>query len=119
MLDVNTIQRPDDAKEFHPEGATVPFYEYKLGEGRIIEFDSSMTGPPEPMVNAMTALKFVDKDTSVVMINHKLPGGLLNKIGDNYNIQETQLPNGLYKLLFTYKEGASEKADLSDNSCHG
>jgi hypothetical protein len=119
MLDIKEIRRPDDAKEFKPEGATVPFYEYKIGDHTIIEFDSSMTGPPEPMVNAMTALKFIDKDRSVVMINHKMPAGLLNKIGENYDIKNMELPNGLVKLLFTYREGASEKADLSDNSCHG
>ena len=119
MLNINDIQRPDDVKELHPEGATVPFYEYKIDEGRVIEFDTSMTGPPEPMVNAMTALKFIDKDTSVLMINHKKPMGLLGKIEENYDIQDIKTDDGKVKLLFTYREGESEKADLNDASCHG
>ena len=118
-FDINAIKRPDDAKEFHPEGATVPFYEYKIGEGRVIEFDTSECGPPEPMVNAMTALKFVDENTAAVMINHKKPMGLLDKIGENYNIETGSTEDGKVKLLFTYKPGASEQANLNDASCHG
>ncbi len=119
MLNINEINRPDDAKEFHPEGATVPFYEYKVGEGRVIEFDTSLTGPPEPMVNAMTALKYIDKDTSVLMINHKKPMGLLAKIEENYDIDDIETDDGKVKLLFTYRAGESEKANLDDASCHG
>ncbi len=119
MLDLAKIERPDDAKEFHPEEATVPFYEYKIGEGRVIEFDTSKTAPPEPMVNAMTALKFIDNDTSVLMINHKKPAGLLAKIEENYNIEDIETDDGKVKLLFTYKVGESEKANLNDASCAG
>lgn len=57
---IEEIQRPEAVKTFQPEGATVPFHEYQVGEGRVIEFDSSECGPPEPMVNAMIALKMVD-----------------------------------------------------------
>ena len=119
MFDIHEIKRPADAKEFHPEGATVPFYEYKIGEGRVIEFDTSECGPPEPMVNAMIALNYVDKDTAALMINHKKPMGLLDKIGDKYNIETAKTDDGKVKLLFTYKEGASEQADLNDASCAG
>jgi len=119
MPDINKIQRPEDAKEFIPEGATVPFYEYETKEGRVIEFDTSKCGPPEPMVNAMTALKFIDENTSVIMINHKRPMGLLDKIAQNYNIKEAPMGDGRIKLLFSYKEGESEKADLTDTSCGG
>jgi hypothetical protein len=119
MFDINEIQRPADVKEFHPEGATVPFYEYKIKEGRVIEFDTSRCGPPEPMVNAMIALKYVDKDTAALMINHKKPMGLLDKIGDKYNMSEAKTADGKVKLLFTYKEGESEQANLNDASCAG
>ncbi len=119
MFKIEEIKRPADAREFHPEGATVPFYEYKVGEGRVIEFDTSECGPPEPMVNAMIALKFIDPKTAVLMINHKKPMGLLAKIEENYNIEEAKTDDGKVKLLFTYKEGASDKADLGDASCDG
>jgi len=108
-----------EKKELQVEGATVPFYEYEDSEGRVIEFDTSECGPPEPMVNAMTALKFIDPKTRVVMINHKTPMGLLNKIEENYDIEKEELDGGKVKLTFRYREGASEKANLNDTHCDG
>jgi hypothetical protein len=108
-----------EKKELQVEGATVPFFEYKDEEGRVIEFDTSECGPPEPMVNAMTALKFIDKDTKVIMINHKTPMGLLNKIEENYDIEKEDIEGGKVKLTFRYREGASEKANLDDATCDG
>ena len=99
-------------------GATVPFFTYKEGEDQIIEFDTSKCGPPDPMVNAMAGLKLLDApNKKVVMINHKSPGGLLAKIGENYDIAEEAMDGGLVKLTFSYKSGESEKANLADNSC--
>ena len=109
---------PEDAQKIEVDGATLDFYTYSIGEDRYFQFDSSMTGPPEPMVNAMAGLNLItDKNKKLVMINHKSPGGLIAKIGENYNIQESNLEDGKVKLVFSYKSGASEKADLSDNSC--
>ncbi len=45
--------------------------------------------------------------------------GLLDKIGENYEIETEKLDDGRVKLIFSYKEGASEKANLDDASCHG
>ena len=102
------------------EGATVPFYTYKEGETQVLEFDTSMKGPPEPMVNAMAGLKQItDSSKKLVMINHKAPMGLFDKIGENYNIATEDLPDGKAKVIFTYKEGESEKANLDDSDCHG
>ena len=108
-----------EKKEIQVEGATVPFYEVKSEEGRVIEFDTSECGPPEPMVNAMTALKFIDANTKVVMINHKMPMGLLNKIEENYDIAKEDIDGGKVRLTFSYRAGESEKADLNDASCSG
>ncbi len=116
---MNIITRPDIAEEFTPEGATVPFFKYTMGESQIIEFDTSKCGPPEPMVNAMIGLKMVDEKTNLLMINHKSPGGLLSKIGDNYSIESVDTPDGSVQLLFTYKSGESEEANLSDDKCDG
>jgi len=102
------------------EGATVPFFTYTLEDTQYIEFDTSKCGPPDPMVNAMAGLKLLDApDKKVVMINHKSPGGLLAKIGENYDISEEKLEGGLVKLTFSYRSGESEKANLNDASCHG
>jgi len=100
------------------EGANVPFFTYMQGEDQIIEFDTSKCGPPDPMVNAMAGLKLLDApNKKVVMINHKKPGGLISKIGENYNIIIDNMEDGRVKLTFSYKEGESEKANLSDNTC--
>ncbi len=116
---MSEYKKPENAEKFQPEGATVPFYKYSVDDKTIIEFDSSLTQPPEPMVNAMTALNFVDPDTTVVMINHKKPMGLFGKIGENYNIDSKELDNGNQMIVFSYKDGKSEKADLTQTSCGG
>ena len=100
------------------EGANVPFFTYKEGEDQVFEFDTSKCGPPDPMVNAMAGLKLLDApNKKVVMINHKKPGGLISKIGENYDIETEEMEDGRVKLTFSYKAGDSEQADLSQNSC--
>jgi hypothetical protein len=102
------------------EGATVPFFTYTLGEDQVFEFDTSKCGPPDPMVNAMAGLKKIDgPNKKLVMINHKKPMGLLDKIGENYDIVAEEMEDGRAKLIFSYKTGESEKADLTQNSCGG
>ena len=110
---------PQNATQISVDGSTVDFYTYMQDNSTYYQFDTSMTGPPEPMVNAMAGLNLIDSsDKKLVMINHKSPGGLLAKIGENYSIEEEAIEGGLAKLVFSYKTGASESADLSDNSCH-
>lgn len=114
------IQKPQNAKEIEIEGATVPFFKYTIDDATYIEFDTSKCPPPEPMINAMLALGLIkDAGTKVIMINHKSPAGLFPKIGENFYIAEKQLEDGRVKLVFSYKEGQSESADLSDKSCNG
>jgi len=101
-------------------GSTVPFFTYTIEETQYFEFDTSKCGPPDPMVNAMAGLKLIDdSNKQLVMINHKFPGGLIAKIGENYNHSKEELDDGRVKILFSYKTGESEKADLTQNSCHG
>ncbi len=111
---------PQDAQKVAVEGATVDFYKWQEGDTTYYAFDTSRCGPPEPMVNAMAGLKLVTApNIKLIMINHKMPMGLLNKIGQNYEIEKEELEDGRVRLVFSYKPGASEQADLSDNSCHG
>jgi hypothetical protein len=102
-------------------GATVPFFTYTIEDTQYFEFDTSKCGPPEPMVNAMAGLKMIDSPKKrLVMINHKKPMGLLDKIGANFELLEDEkLEDGRVKLVFGYKAGESEKANLDDASCHG
>ncbi len=102
------------------DGATVDFFTFEKDGITYYQFDTSLCGPPEPMVNAMAGLKLIDApNKKLIMINHKKPMGLLNKIGENYEIETEELPDGNVKLTFSYKAGASEKANLEDASCHG
>ena len=106
--------------ELEVMGATVPFYTYTVEETQFFEFDTSKCGPPDPMVNAMAGLKLIDTaNKKLVMINHKFPGGLIGKIGENYSNEREDLENGNVKIVFAYIDGESEKADLTKNSCAG
>jgi hypothetical protein len=109
-----------EKKEIEVPGATVPFFEYKIRDTQYYEFDTSRCGPPDPMVNAMAGLKLItDENKKLVMINHKKPMGLLDKIGQNFDITDEKLEDGRVKLVFSYRPQESEKADLTQTSCHG
>ncbi|NKQ41280.1 MAG: hypothetical protein HF962_06895 [Sulfurovum sp.] len=102
------------------EGATVPFFTYQEGETQVYEFDTSECGPPEPMVNAMCGLALIDAPNKRLdMLNHKKPMGLLEKIGQNFNISDEELDGGKFKISFEYKEGETQKANLGSASCGG
>ena len=107
-------------KPYPIENATVPFFTYTQDGIEYIEFDTSTCVPPEPMVNAMIALeKLTSPHVKVVMINHRSPVGLLAKIQAFYDIDVSELENGKLKLVFSYKEGETPKADLQNKSCAG
>jgi len=110
---------PKDAQKIEVAGSTVDFYTYMQDNNTIYQFDTSMTGPPEPMVNAMAGLKLLDSsDKKLVMINHKAPGGLFAKIEENFTHTVEDIEDGKVKVTFSYIDGASQKTDFSDNSCH-
>lgn len=111
---------PADAQKIEVDGATVDFYTYTKDGLNIYQFDTSMSGPPHPMVNAMAGLNMIDAtDKKLIMINHKTPGGLFGKIGENFDYIIEELDDGNVKVVFSYKAGESEKADLSQTSCGG
>jgi len=109
-----------EKKELEVMGATVPFFTYTIEDSQYFEFDTSKCGPPDPMVNAMAGLKLINNSSKkLVMINHKYPGGLIGKIGDNYTHTKEDTADGNVKLVFSYIAGESEKADLTKNTCGG
>ncbi|BAF70918.1 hypothetical protein [Nitratiruptor sp. SB155-2] len=111
---------PENAQKVDVEGATVDFYKFEKDGITYYAFDTSRCGPPEPMVNAMAGLKLITApNVKLIMINHKMPMGLLNKIEENYDIEKEELPDGRVKLVFSYRPGKSEEANLNDSSCHG
>lgn len=105
-----------DWNEFNAEGATVPFYK----KDSFIGFDSSSCTPPGPMVNATVALNFIkDKNTKVIMINHKFPAGLIPKIEQDYNYEKEELENGFVKIIFSLKDGKTPKTLDTNQICKG
>lgn len=113
-------QLPEDAEKIDVKEATVDFYTYIDDGVRTYQFDSSMTAPPEPMINAIVGLRLIDSaDKRLVMINHKSPIGLFNKIRGDFDYAITDMEDGKIKIVFEYRFGKSEKALLDDPSCEG
>jgi hypothetical protein len=72
------------------------------------------------MVNAMSGLKLIKgtKDT-LVMINHKMPGGLFAKLEDDVSYVSEDLNDGLVKVVFSSVSGSGAESDLTQTSCAG
>jgi len=86
------------------KNTTVPVYRYEEGGFTVYEFDTSMTGPPEPMVNALAVLELLTSpNIKIVMINHRKPMGLFDKLESKYNVSIEDLPDGKCKIIFTLK----------------
>jgi hypothetical protein len=101
------------------QGATVPFFKKSIDGATVYTFDTSATPPPEPMVNAMLGLQLLDKNSKLVMINHKSPGGLFPKIEAEFDFEESNLGDGRVKVVFTKKHNADQTTDFSQNRCNG
>ncbi|TKI70298.1 hypothetical protein FCU45_03165 [Sulfurimonas crateris] len=108
---------PDEASKIEVTGATVDFYKLEKDAESTYYFDTSKCGPPDPMVNAVCGLKLI-KGTSdkLVMINHKTPGGLFAKLGDDISYETQQTPEGLVKVLFSSNSSSDSATDLENIS---
>jgi hypothetical protein len=111
---------PDDAQKIAVEGATVDFYKLQKDRQSTYYFDTSKEGPPHPMVNAMSGLNLIKgTNDTLVMINHKTPGGLFAKLEDDVRYVIEELPEGLVKVVFSYNPDALSESDLTQTSCGG
>jgi len=111
---------PSDAIQIEVAGATVDFFELVKDGVSTYYFDTSKEGPPHPMVNAMAGLGLIKgtKDT-LVMINHKMPGGLFGKLESDVKHVAEDIEGGLVKVVFSYNADAEVESDLSQTSCGG
>lgn len=111
---------PNDAVKIEVNGATVDFFKLEKDGQSSYYFDTSAEGPPHPMVNAMSGLKLIKgtKDT-LVMINHKMPGGLFGKLESDVTHVGEDLADGLVKVVFSYNGEAGVDSDLTQTSCGG
>ena len=110
---------PKNATKVEVENATVEFLTYIENEQKYIYFDTSIFGPPEPMLNGMLGLQLIENsDAILIMINHKPPMGIFPRIEENYEYEILE-ENGLAKIIFKYKNGTTANTDYSSNSCGG
>lgn len=111
---------PSNALQIEVDGATVDFFKLVENGLSTYYFDTSKCEPPDPMVNAVIGLQLIKgTDNKLVMINHKTPGGLLNKLDADISYKIEELGNGLVKVVFTYVNNAGVDSDLTQTSCHG
>jgi hypothetical protein len=112
-------QIPNDAVKIEVAGATVDFFKKAKDGQSTYYFDTSKTGPPHPMVNAMSGLALIkNTNDKLVMINHKLPGGLFGKLEADVSHNDEEIEGGLVKVTFS-SVNADVDSDLTQNSCHG
>ena len=110
---------PKDAEQIEVEGATVPFFKYEENGVTFVQFDSSQSGHPEPMINAMMGLQFIKDEQKLIMINSKPPLGLFPKIENEFNFDLDALEDGNAKVVFTKKIDAETKTNFADTGCGG
>lgn len=85
-------------------GASLPFYTYDEDGITYIEFDSSASHPPEPMVNVMRGFELIaGTDRRLVMINAQEPVPLYPRIADSFAWDVEVLDSGDVKIVFTNK----------------
>ena len=105
---------PSNAKQIVVLNSSVSFYE----DENFYYFDSSLTAPPEPMVNALAGLKLLDGSKKLVMINHKAPMGLFPKIDEYFDYEIEELADGNVKVIFSKKSNCLAQLDF-DTNCQG
>ncbi len=110
---------PSEASKIEVAGATVDFFELAKDGISTYYFDTSKEGPPHPMVNAMSGLKLIKStDNTLVMINHKAPGGLFGKLEADVAYETEDIDGGLVKITFTNVHTGID-SDLNQTSCDG
>lgn len=100
------------------EGSTLPYCRYEANGLVCYRFDSSREECPVPMTAALTGLKLIDgPGKRLIMINHTEPAGLFGRVGKSYKIQVFERKDGLYEIIFDYKEKAPKAALSGSVTC--
>jgi len=110
---------PENAVEIEVNGATVPFVKYEKDGVTYIQFDSSKSGHPEPMINAMSGLQVLQNGEKLEMVNSKAPMGLFPKIEEDFNFEIEDLEDGRVKTTFSKRANGEAKTDFEATSCSG
>ncbi|MGZ5208911.1 MAG: hypothetical protein ACXWB0_07820 [Sulfuricurvum sp.] len=111
---------PDDAEKIEVDGASVDFVVFQNEGITYYAFDTSRCGPPDPMVNAVAGLRLIDAPQKrLIMVNHKMPMGLFDKIGEDFKIDSSIREDGLAEVVFSYKAPANLDDSRYAAKCHG
>ena len=105
---------PQNAKQIEVLNATLQFFE----DENNYYFDSSLTAPPEPMINAVAGLELLDDNKKLIMINHKAPMGLFPRIEAFFDYDIEELEDGNVKITFSKKLNVQTNLDI-DTNCQG
>ena len=85
-------------------GTTLEIYMYEEAGIIYYEFDSRLSEPPEPMINALRLLQRVDAaNKRLVMINRQEPIGLYDRIQDVFEWHVTPSEEDDVKVEFFRK----------------
>lgn len=99
------MEIPFNATKIIVDGSSVDFYTFQHDDVTYFAFDTSRCTPPEPMVNALRGLKFVDAPNKrLLMINHKMPIGLLDRIKEKFVTVSHVREDGLVEVVFGLRE---------------
>lgn len=110
---------PKNAEKIEVEGSTVNFFKFLQNDLIYYYFDSSLSSPPDPMVNAMLGLELISNENErLIMINHSIPNALFVRTTENFEYEVEQLKDNV-KIQFKYKTGTNPKTDFSNNKCTG
>lgn len=84
--------------------ATLNFYKYEDSGLTYYEFDATKCSPPEPMVNAINAMKLLkgENDRVVGIFFHE-PFPLYEKIENSFTYEATELDSGDFRIVFRKK----------------
>ena len=81
--------------------ATLDFYRYEKDNLVYYEFDATECTPPEPMVNAMNALKILKNENErLVGIFFHEPFPLYQKISSHFEYEAKELNSGDFVVTF-------------------
>ncbi|XPV68055.1 MAG: hypothetical protein ACNI25_12175 [Halarcobacter sp.] len=109
----------ENAKKIEVENSSVDFFEFEKDGLTYYYFDSSITTPPHPMVNAMLGLKLLDNPKKrLLMRNHQKPMGLFPKIKENFEYEILEEDEDIL-IEFKYKQGTTLNVDFNDSNCQG
>lgn len=111
---------PNNALKIEVEGSTVDFVVFEDDGLMCYAFDTSRCPPPEPMVNAMAGLRLIDApEKRLIMINHKMPMGLFDKMQDDFEIDSCIREDGLAEVVFAFKGSVNLNDPRYSAKCHG